>query len=203
LPAGKKPDPLPGVRPISENTFRIDFPSTQTHIITGYLGISRDDPRYLALKVGNFSLGGGGFQSRLMHEIRDKRGLTYGAYSYFLPMMQTGPFIASLSTRNDQVDEAYKVNNSVIDEFLEKGQSAKELEMAKKNITGGFPLTIDSNKKLVSTLAAIGFYSLPLDYLDTYIDRVNALDLETVNKAMKSVLASKNRVSVIVGKGQK
>jgi zinc protease len=202
LPTGKKATALASPAAVKAGTYRIDFPSSQSHIITGYRGISRDDPRYLALKVGNYSLGGGGFQSRLMKEIRDKRGLTYGAYSYFLPMMQNGPFIASLSTRNDQVDEAYRVNNSVIDEFVITGPTAKELEMAKKNITGGFPLTIDSNKKLVSTLAAIAFYDLPLDYLDTYIDRVNALTLEEIRDAIKSALGSQKPVSVIVGKGQ-
>jgi zinc protease len=87
-----------------------------------------------------------------------------------------------LSTRNDQVDEAFLVSKEVIDGFLKTGPSDKELQLAKKNITGGFPLTIDSNKKLVSTLAAIGFYSLPDDYLD---------------------MGSKNRVTVIVGAGEK
>jgi zinc protease len=138
----------------------------------------------------------------MMDEIRDKRGLSYGAYSYFLPMQQTGPFIASLSTKNEQVEEAYTVSKEVIDEYLKTGPTAKELELAKKNITGGFPLTIDSNKKLVSTLSAIGFYSLPVDYLDTYIDRVNALDHNEVTQAMQSVLGSASRVTVIVGEGQ-
>ena len=187
---------------IKAGEHRIDFPSTQSHVMTAYLGIKRDDPRHLALKVGNYSLGGGGFQSRMMDEIRDKRGLSYGAYSYFLPMQQTGPFIASLSTKNEQVEEAYTVSKEVIDEYLKTGPTAKELELAKKNITGGFPLTIDSNKKLVSTLSAIGFYSLPVDYLDTYIDRVNALDHNEVTQAMQSVLGSASRVTVIVGEGQ-
>jgi zinc protease len=200
---GKAAEALPEVPAIEAGEFRIDFPSTQSHVITGYLGIKRNDPRNLALKVGNYSLGGGGFQSRMMDEIREKRGLSYGAYSYFLPMQQTGPFIASLSTRNDQVDEAFLVSKEVIDGFLKTGPSDKELQLAKKNITGGFPLTIDSNKKLVSTLAAIGFYSLPDDYLDTYIDRVNALSKKEVTLAMQSTLGSKHRVTVIVGAGEK
>jgi zinc protease len=199
LPKGDAVAPLPEVTAIKAAEIRIDFPSTQSHVMTGYLGIERDDPRFLALKVGNYSLGGGGFQSRLMDEIREKRGLTYGTYSYFQPMQKTGPFIASLSTRNDQVDQAFDVSKEVIDGFLKDGPTDKEVELAKKNITGGFPLTIDSNKKLVSTLAAIGFYDLPLDYLDTYIDRVNALTRIEITEAMQSVLGSENRVTVIVG----
>ncbi|NOY17475.1 MAG: insulinase family protein [Gammaproteobacteria bacterium] len=196
-PAGRLPD----VVPIKAGEYRIEFPSTQTHIMTGYLGIKRDDPRYLALKVGNYSLGGGGFQSRLMDEIRDKRGLSYGAYSYFLPMQQTGTFIAALATKNKKLEEALTVSKEVIDKFLKTGPTEKELTLAKKNITGGFPLTIDSNKKLVGTLASIGFYSLPVDYLDTYIDRVNALNRKTVTDALQSVLGSENPVTVIVGAG--
>ena len=138
-----------------------------------------------------------------LDEIREKRGLSYGTNSYFLPMQQTGPFIASLSTRNDQVDEAFMVSQEVIDGYLKSGPTDKELALAKKNITGGFPLTIDSNKKLVGTLAAIGFYSLPDDYLDTYIDRVNALDRKEITHALQSVLGSANRVTVIVGAGEK
>ena len=199
---GKAAGSLPDVSPVKYAEHRINFPSTQSHVMTAYLGIKRDDPRRLALKVGNYSLGGGGFQSRMMDEIRDKRGLSYGAYSYFLPMQETGPFISSLSTKNEKAEEAFTVSKEVIDGFLKTGPSDKELELAKKNITGGFPLTISSNKKLVSTLAAIGFYSLPVDYLDTYIDRVNALDRNEVTRAMQSVLSSANRVTVIVGEGQ-
>ncbi len=203
LPKGKPAAVLPDVAAIKAAEYRIEFPSTQTHIMTAYLGVKRDDPRYLALKVGNYSLGGGGFQSRLMDEIRDKRGLSYGAYSYFLPMQQTGTFTAALSTKNEKLEEALAVSKEVIDKFLKTGPTEKELELAKKNITGGFPLTIDSNKKLVGTLASIGFYSLPVDYLDTYIDRINALDRKMVTDAMQSVLGSKNRVTVIVGAGVK
>ncbi len=203
LKKGKPAVALPDVAAIKGGEQRIEFPSTQTHIMTAYLGTKRDDPRYLALKVGNYSLGGGGFQSRLMDEIRDKRGLSYGAYSYFQPMQQTGTFIAALATKNKKLEEALAVSNEVIDKFLKTGPTEKELTLAKKNITGGFPLTIDSNKKLVSTLASIGFYSLPVDYLETYIDRVNAVDRKTVTDALQSVLGSEKRVTVIVGAGAK
>lgn len=203
LSKGKPAAALPEVPAIETGEFRLDFPSTQSHIMSAALGIKRGDSRQLALKVANYSLGGGGFQSRMMDEIREKRGLSYGASSYFLPMMQTGPFIASLSTKNDQVDEAFDVSKEVINGYLKTGPSEKELQLAKKNITGGFPLTIDSNKKLVSTLAAIGFYSLPVDYLDTYINRVNALSMKEVTQALQSTLASKKRVTVIVGAEKK
>lgn len=199
LGKGKRAEPLPQVPAIAADETRVDFPSTQSHIMLAHIAVKRSDPRVFALKVGNHALGGGGFQSRLMDEIREKRGLSYGAHSYFLPMQQKGPYLASLQTKNKQVDEALTVTRDVIREFIDKGPSPEEVEMAKKNITGGFPLTIDSNKKMVGTLAMMGFYDLPVDYLDTYIDNINAVSREQVIKAMKSTLSMDGMVTVVVG----
>ncbi|HBE92885.1 MAG TPA: peptidase M16, partial [Gammaproteobacteria bacterium] len=142
------------------------------------------------------------FQSRLMDEIREKRGLSYGAYSYFLPMQEKGPYLASLQTKNEKVDEALKVMRDVIRGYLEQGPTQEEIDMAKNNITGGFPLTIDSNKKMVGTLAMMGFYDLPVDYLDTYVDRINAVTRKQVIDAMQSTLSMDGMVTVVVGKGK-
>ena len=202
LAKGRRPQALPPVADIEASETRIPFPSTQSHVMLAHIGVKRSDPRYFALKLGNHALGGGGFQSRLMDEIREKRGLSYGAYSYFLPMRERGPFIASLQTRNDQADKALKVMRDVVGEYLAHGPSEEEMDMAKKNITGGFPLTIDSNKKMVATLAMMGFYDLPLDYLDTYIDRINAISRDQVSQAMRSTLDMDGMVTVVVGGGQ-
>jgi len=199
LARGRRAGALPPVKDSQASETRIDFPSTQSHILMAHIGVRRSDPRNFALKLGNHALGGGGFQSRLMDEIREKRGLSYGAYSYFLPMQERGPFIASLQTRNDQVGKALEVMRNVIRDYLARGPTPQEVEMAKKNITGGFPLTIDSNKKMVGTLAMMGFYGLPLDYLDTYIDRINAVTREQITKAMQSTLNMDGMHTVIVG----
>ncbi len=199
LESGKRADPLPPVPDVAADDTRIDFPSTQSHIMLAHLAIKRSDPRVFALKVGNHALGGGGFQSRLMDEIREKRGLSYGASSYFLPMKERGPYLASLQTKNKQVDEALGVTRQVISDYIKHGPTPEEIEMAKKNITGGFPLTIDSNKKMVGTLAMMGFYDLPANYLDTYIDNINAVSREEVMDAMKSTLTDNGMVTVVVG----
>ena len=202
LARGKRAAALPAVKPVESAETRIAFPSTQSHIMLAHIAVKRSDPRILTLKLGNHALGGGGFQSRLMDEIREKRGLSYGAYSYFLPMQEKGPYLASLQTKNEKVDEALKVTRDVIRDYLELGPTQEEIDMAKKNITGGFPLTIDSNKKMVATLAMMGFYDLPADYLDTYIDRINAISRQQVIDAMQSTLSMDGMVTVVVGGGK-
>lgn len=202
LVTGERAAPLPAVRDVKASETRIDFPSTQSHVMLAQQGIKRDDPLFFALKVGNHPLGGGGFQSRLMDEVREKRGLSYGAYSYFSPMHETGIFLASLQTKNEQVDEALKVARDVIGDYLTRGPTQEEIDMAKKNITGGFPLTIDSNKKMVGTLAMMGFYDLPSDYLATFIDHINSVTREQASEAMQSTLSMDDMVTVIVGGGK-
>jgi len=202
LERGKRSAPLPSVKQVDAGETRIEFPSTQSHIMLAHIAVKRSDPLNFALKLGNHALGGGGFQSRLMDEIREKRGLSYGAYSYFLPMQEKGPYLASLQTKNEKVDEALKVMRDVIRGYLEQGPTQEEIDMAKNNITGGFPLTIDSNKKMVGTLAMMGFYDLPVDYLDTYVDRINAVTRKQVIDAMQSTLSMDGMVTVVVGKGK-
>eukprot|EP00487_Bulimina_marginata_P002359 TRINITY_DN15484_c0_g1_i1.p1 TRINITY_DN15484_c0_g1~~TRINITY_DN15484_c0_g1_i1.p1 ORF type:complete len:134 (+),score=34.08 TRINITY_DN15484_c0_g1_i1:194-595(+) len=132
----------------------------------GQPGINRADPDYFALYVGNHILGGSGLVSKLSDEIREKRGLSYSVYSYFRPMRQWGPYQFGLQTRNDQAEEALDVLKNTLKTFIADGPSEDELIAAKQNITGGFALRVDSNSKIADYLAMIGFYGLPLDYLE-------------------------------------
>ena len=155
------PNTLPAVvYPDQPKVQRIAHPATQAHILLGYPGIKRGDPDYFPLYVGNYVLGGGGFVSRLTEEVREKRGLAYSVYSYFVPMAQLGPFQVGLQTKRDQADESLKLVLETLDKFIEKGPTATELKEAKQNIIGGFPLRIDSNAKIIDYLAVIGFYHL-------------------------------------------
>ncbi|MBD3609294.1 MAG: insulinase family protein [Gammaproteobacteria bacterium] len=181
---------------------RISHPSSQSHILIGQTGMKRGDKDYMALYVGNHILGGSGFGSRIMSEIREKRGLAYSAYSYFVPMREAGPFQMGLQTRNDQVEVAVKVMRSTLQKFVEQGPSEKELRASKKNITGGFPLRIDSNKDLVEYAAMIGFYRLPLDYLESFNQKVEALTLEQIKDAFARRVDPDKMVTVIVGNGK-
>ncbi|MGA1562684.1 MAG: M16 family metallopeptidase, partial [Gammaproteobacteria bacterium] len=179
LPSGEPLEPVvAAAMPSSAKTEVIDYPSEQTHLLVGQPGMSRTDPDYYALYVGNHILGGSGLVSRVSDEIREQRGLAYSAYSYFMPMRVNGPFQMGLQTRNDQADQALEVLHATLQRFIQEGPTADELQRAKDNIIGGFALRLDSNSKITENLAVIGFYGLPLDYLDRFIERVEAVTLE-------------------------
>ena len=200
LEPGEKAKPLADVKALDKpESIFIEHPSTQTHILVGQPGLKRGDPDYFPLYVGNHVLGGGGMVSRLFNEIREKRGLSYSAYSYFSPMRFNGPFTAGLQTKTDQVDEALSVLLENINRYIEDGPTAEELIATKKNITGGYPLRIASNGKILNYLVVIAYYKLPLDYLDTFNANVNAVTIEQIKDAFKRRLIPDKLVTVMVG----
>lgn len=199
LPQGQ---PLPALQPVKVQPAREDWiphPASQVHVALGVPAIERGDPDYFALMVGNYTLGGGGFVSRLMREIREKRGLSYSVYSYFNPLAQRGPFEAGLQTQKDQAAEALDVVRTTIAAFLETGPTPQELQAAKDNLIGGFALRIDNNRKILANIAMIGFYGLPLDYLDTWIQKVAQVSAEDVQRAFKRHLDMAGLSTVVVG----
>jgi zinc protease len=178
----------------------IPFPSTQSHLYIGQPGMRRGDPDYFSLYVGNHILGGSGLVSLLSNEVREKRGLSYSVYSFFLPMRQIGLFQLGLQTKNDQAGEALQVVKETLKRFIEEGPSEQELKAAKQNISGGFPLRIASNGKIVEYLAVIGFYDLPLDYLDKFTDKVAAVTREQIRDAFQRRVDPNRLVKVQVGR---
>lgn len=203
LPAAANPPALPDVPlPTAASELRIEHPATQSHIVLGYPGVRRGDPDYFALYVGNYILGGGGFVSRLTEEVREKRGLVYSVYSYFMPMAVEGPFQVGLQTKKEQGEEALKVVRETLDNFMKKGVTEAELKAAKQNIIGGFPLRLDSNAKILDYLAVIGFYKLPLTYLDDFNKEVDKVSTAQIKEAFNRRLNLDNMVTVIVGTAQ-
>ncbi len=200
LPAGQAAPALAAPAPlVAARLEEIPFPSTQTHIRLGQLGIARGDPDYFPLYVGNYILGGGGLVSRLSVQVREERGLSYSVYSYFAPMREPGPFTVGLQTERRQQARALSVVRKVIADFVEQGPTEEELLAAKKHLTGGFPLRIDSNKEISEYLAVIGFYRLPLDYLDAFIGRIDAVTLDRVRDAFKRRVHPDRLLTVILG----
>jgi len=203
VPSGKAAEPLPKVSELkAAKTIRIAHPSTQTHILMGHPGNFRGDPDYFTMYLGNHALGGSGLVSRLSDEIREKRGLAYSSYSYFSPSARKGIFQVGMQTKNDQVDESIKVLRQTLSEYVNKGMTKKELSDSRKNITGGFPLRIDSNKKILGYLAMIGFYKLPLSYMDDFNKNIEAISLEQIHSTLKRRLHPEKMVTVIVGGDQ-
>jgi zinc protease len=199
LPRGEPLPPLPAVPVTQGQEERIDHPASQAHILVGAPALARGDADYFPLTVGNYVLGGGGFVSRLMREVREKRGLAYSAYSYFNPLAQEGPFQAGLQTQKEQADEALKVVQQTLAAFLRDGATPQELKAAKDNLIGGFPLRIDNNRKILDNIAAIGFYRLPLDYLDTWTANVGKVTAADIKAAFNKKIAPERLATVVVG----
>ncbi|NKN32833.1 M16 family metallopeptidase [Marichromatium bheemlicum] len=202
LPRGAAAPALPEVAALAQGMQqRIAFPSSQTAVLAGQPGMRRGDPDYFALYVGNHILGGSGLVSQLMHEVREQRGLSYSVYSYFLPLAQSGPFLMGLQTRNDQAEQAITVMRETLKRFIAAGPTEAELDAAKRNITGGFPLRIDSNGDIVQYLAMIGFYDLPLDHLARFTERVEAVDAAQIRDAFARRVDPERMALVEVGGG--
>jgi zinc protease len=197
--SGEEPE-LPPVAPLPQAATRtVQHHAAQAHILIGAPGVARDDPDYIALFVGNFVLGGGGFVSRITEEVRQKRGLAYSASSYFYPLRREGPFLISMQTRRDQAAQALEVARATLAEFVKDGPTAEELEAAKRNIVNGFPLRIDSNRKIHEYLALIGFYRLPLTYLEDFVQRVERVSVDDIRDAFRRRIDPGRMVTVVVG----
>jgi len=203
LPGPEACTPLPAIAPVVALTAhkddRIPFASAQAHVLIGQPGYPRKDPDHFALTLGNYVLGGGGFVSRLTNEVREKRGLAYSVYSGFSPGLDAGAFRVGFQTRPDQAEEAVKVARDVVAKFVAEGPTAVELKAAKDNLIGGFPLLMDSNRKLIGNVANIAWHDLPLDYLDTWTARMNAVTADEVRAAFARKLQPERMVTVVVG----
>ena len=162
----------------------IEHPSKQTHLLLAQLGIDRREPDYAALYIGNQILGGGGFGTRLMEEVREKRGLTYGIYSGFSAMQARGPFMINLQTRAELSEGALTLVQDILRDYLANGPTQKELDDAKRELAGSFPLSTASNADIVGQLGSMGFYDLPLSYLEDFMAQIQALSVEQVKTAM-------------------
>lgn len=200
LNKGIKLPAIPAVKPLEKaQNIKIDFPSKQSHILMGQTGVQRGDKDYFSLYVANHPFGGSGFSSRLVEEIREKRGLAYSVYSYFSPSRELGPFMMGMQTKNEQADQAMGLLKSELHKYWLDGPTDDELEASVRNITGGFPLRIDSNKKIVEYLSMIGFYHLPLDYLHNFNRRIETVTLDDIKSALKRRLNPEKMVVVTVG----
>jgi len=178
----------------------IEFPSSQTIIRMGQIGIDHKNPHYFPLMVGNYILGGGALVSKLAIEVREKRGLTYGISSQFAPMPGNGPFIISLTTKNKQASNALKITEDTVNQYIVSGPTPKELDAAKQYLTGSFPLSLASNNAIASLLLRMTFYNLPDDYLDTYVAKINAVTVDEIKQAFAQQVKSDKFLLVEVGR---
>ena len=187
------------IEPLAQREVQIPFDSQQAHIAMGMTAVTRSNPDYFPLLVGNYVLGGGGFVSRLMSEVREKRGLAYSVFSYFSPGKDVGIFQAGLQTKSDQGSVALEVLSNTIAKFIADGPTPSELSAAKSNLINGYPLRIDNNRKLLDNVSSIVWNDLPLDTLETWTKQVEAVTLEQVTAAFQKYLAMDRMKIVVLG----
>ncbi len=206
-PLFKEWKPAPFVRPVQPQApkltgpviEKIDRPITQANIIWGHLGISRSNPDFYALQVMNYILGGGGFVSRLVDNIRDNLGLTYGIYSHFDAREYPGSFQIAVETKNQNTNQALAEILKELKKLIEKGVSQTELSEAKAYLTGSFPLRMDTNAKLVRLLSAMEIYGLGLDFPEKYTKLINQVTAEEILRVARTYLRPDHFLLVVVG----
>jgi zinc protease len=181
------------------STEKIDRDIAQANIIIGNEGVSRENPDYYALTVMNYILGGGGFGSRLLEEIRVKRGLAYSVASFLEPGKYPGSFQVVLQTKNSSAREAISLSLEQMERIRRELVSEKELEVAKKYLIGSFPLRLDSQGKLATFLTQLEYYGLGLDYPEKYPSLIRSVTREEVLRAAKTYLHPENHILVVVG----
>jgi zinc protease len=200
LEEGEKLDPIPEVKALTQAfEKRVDFSSSQNHIVIGAPGLKFVDPDYFALVLGNHILGGNASVSRIFSIVRSQQGLAYDAHSYFLPMRELGPFILGCQTEKSQAPKAVALIKQTLREFIDKGPTTQELEDAKNNILGSFALRFDSNHAIAEYVKNIGFYDLPIDFYHQYRNHIKQVTQQDIIKAFQTRVHPDKMAVIIVG----
>ena len=202
----KEQPPQPTAQPpLREKTAvqKIDKNITQANIEMGHIGISREDPDYYAVLTMNYILGGGGFSSRLMDNIRDNKGLAYDVHSGFYARKEPGAFSVSIQTKNESANEVIDETLKEIRRMQKELVSEKELADAKAYLTGSFPLKMDTYAKIAGILTAVEIYGLGLDYPQKYPGLINAVTREDIQRVAKKYLHPDRMAIVVVANQEK
>ncbi|MQY41739.1 insulinase family protein [Epibacterium sp. SM1969] len=178
----------------------VDFDTPQSVALFGQPGMEREDEDFFAAYVLNHVLGGGSFESRLMNEVREERGLTYGINSYLLPRDLAATYLGSFASANGKMAEAVEVVTEEWRKIASTGVTAEELQDAKTYLTGAYPLRFDGNARIASILVGMQIDGLPIDYVDTRNDKINAVSLEDVNRVAAELYDPAQLQFVIVGR---
>ncbi len=179
----------------------IEFPSQQTTIVTGQLGIDRKEPQYFPLIVGNYVLGQMPMNSLLFEQVRNQNGFAYDVYSTFSLMTYRGPFVIVLQTRSAEKTQSLDLTQKILQQFIYTGPSEQQLQLAKQNIINSFPLELSTNSQITQELEDIAINDRPLDFLDHYRENVNTVTIDQIRQAFQDHINPKNMLTVMVGKG--
>ncbi len=190
--------PFTGTFANERKTIKVDRGISQANIVLGHGGISRDNPDFYPFTVMNYILGGGGFTSRLVEEIRVKRGLAYSVASYFDAGKYPGAFQIVLQTKNASAREAISIALEQMERIRKEPVSEKELEGAKKYLLGSFPMRLDTQGKLASFITAVEYHGLGLDYASRYPSLIQSVTKEDVRRVAQRYLFPEKAIVVVV-----
>ena len=182
---------------------KIDKNIAQANIDMGHIGVSRENPDFYSVMVMNYILGGGGFSSRLMDNIRDNKGLAYDVHSGFAAEKETGAFEVSIQTKNESASEVIAETLKELKRIQAELVSEKELADAKAYLTGSFPLRMDTSSKIAGMLTSIEIYNLGLDYPQKYTSLINSITREDIQRVAKKYLHPDRLVIVVVANQEK
>lgn len=199
LPASGAPIPGPADVTIDGGVTVVDFVTPQSVALFGHSGIDRDDEDFFAAYIMNHILGAGSFESRLMSEVREKRGLTYGVYSYLVPKDLAAIYLGSVASGNARIAETIDVIRAEWTRLAEEGVTEQELEDAKTYLTGAYPLRFDGNARIAGIMVGMQMQGLPIDYIATRNDKVNAVTLADIKRVAGEVLKPEELHFVVVG----
>ncbi len=199
LPDEGAPQPGPADILIEGGTTVVPFDTPQSVALFGQAGIEQDDPDFFAARVLNQVIGAGGFESRLMTEVREKRGLTYGVYSFLVPQDHAATYQGQVASANDRIAEAVSVIRDEWARAAAEGVTEDELEAAKLYVTGAYPLRFDGNGPIARIMVGMQMLGLPIDYIATRNDKVEAVTLEDVKRVAGELLDPDSLHFVVVG----
>jgi zinc protease len=200
IPAVKAALPSP---PMGLNIHVVNKPdATQSQIRLGHLGVSRNNDDYFPVVLMNYILGGGGFSSRLMKEVRSKMGLTYGISSSYAMRLQPGEFVINTFTKNESVRDAIKASLELVKKYQQEGPTTKEMEEAKAYLTGSYPMNFETPSQIAGQLLNIELFGLGKDYIEKYRSRIDAVSADDVRRVANKYLSPENMDIVVVGKAQ-
>ena len=177
----------------------VDYPTPQAVAIFGHEGIERDDPDFFAAYILNHILGGGGFESRLMQEVREKRGLTYGIGTYLVPKDYGELWLGSVASDNRTIAEALEVVRGIWADAAAGGITEEELRAAKTFVTGEYPLRFDGNAEIAGILVGLQMVGLPPDYVVNRNSYIEAVTIEDIRRVAAELMDPEAMHVVVVG----
>ena len=185
-----------------ENTSKqriVTMPNPQSVVQFGFQGLKRRDPDFIPAYILNYVVGGGGFSSKLMQEVREKRGLAYSVYTYLYPLDHVGVFAGGVATENKSVGQSLDLIKAELETASKEGLTEQELRTAKDYLIGSFPLRFDTSSKIAAQLLAIQLDDLGINYIDRRNSEIEAVTVDDIKRVAKRLMEPKNLIVTVVG----